>query len=99
MAASGYTMFMKNAWRLLTSPLSVPKAPLIAFRAGAIVLEIAVPMLSIAAMMALKSIPNCALAGRGAIKDIISTTTRTMVRYSHSAFSKLHFGSMPLPFT
>ena len=43
--------------------LSVPNALLIASSAGAIVFEMALPMLSMAATIAPQSIPNCALAG------------------------------------
>ena len=69
-------MFVKNACMLLIKLFSVPRAPLIARSAGPIVLDIAVPMLLIAATMAAQSIPNCALAGCGAISDTISTSTR-----------------------
>ncbi len=84
-------MLVKNACMLLIRPFSVPKAPLIARSAGPIVVDIAAPMLLIAATMAPQSIPNCALTGCGAISDTISTSTRSFVRCSHNTCSKLPF--------
>src|ERR1035441_8777970 len=95
MAAWGDTILVKNAWMLLIKPFSVPRAPLIVRSAGTIVLEIAAPILLIAATMAPQSMPSCALTGCGAISDTISTSTRSVVRCAHKACSKFHFGFIP----
>ena len=89
-------MFVKNACMLLIRLFSVPKAPLIARSAGPIVLDIAVPMLLMAATMAPQSIPNCALAGCGAISDTISTSTRSFARCCQNTCRNCHFGSIQI---
>src|SRR5471030_3036413 len=81
----------------LIRPFNVPRALLIAASAGTIVVDIAVPIRLIAATMAPKSMPSCALTGCGAISDTMSTKTRRFVRCPHNTCRKCLFGSIPFP--
>src|SRR5437588_12839450 len=77
---------------LLIRLLRVPKAPLIACKPVAIVLLMALPILSTAATIAAQSIPNCALAGLRVTRDTMTNSTTTITRYSHNSCNNRHFG-------